>query len=627
MTENTLAALYQLQQADYTTLSNVSFLLAIIDKDDANLTASDITSLQAQNKTLISYLSIGEAEDYRDYWQNNDWDTTPPDFLLEENPNWPGNYNVEFWNPDWQAIIFDKITEIVTLGYDGMYLDIVDAFMVEGVQDAYPGTDAELRLEMQDFVIALSEHAKAINPDFKVIPQNAPELLGQDAGTLAPNEVYLAAIDGLGVEDLFYNDNEVSDFTQGDLEYIQFALDAGKLVLATSYPTDQDKQLEFIQLALAEGLVPFIGNRALDGTIDADNYNILAQLPTELVDQISREDITPDDGSGDDTITGGDGNDTVDGGQGNDTIDGDDGSTSGGDSGDDTVDGGQGNGTVGGDDTRECHRDNDDDDSPDTVNGNQGQDATEGNNDTQQGDHHQDGGHNDDNDAEDDNGHSDNLSDNTLENDWLCDKSGHDDGGDDDTQVAQSENDTTNVSADEEDSHSCDKNHDDNDDDNATLTGTDEDDSLVGDGHEGCITGNAGSDELHGNDDDDTLDGGDDEDLLRGGDGDDVLVGGEDEDTLVGGAGNDIMTGGEDSDQYIIAADSGNDTITDYAIASGRDGDVLVFTSDIFANSADALAAVSYEFGNAVITLANGQTVMLNGVTEGSLTEADFSII
>lgn len=82
-------------------------------------------------RLMIAYLSIGEAEDYRYYWQE-DWRVGSPAWLVEENPHWPGNYRVEYWNPAWQRIIYGDdssyLDKIIKAGFDGVYLDIIDAF-------------------------------------------------------------------------------------------------------------------------------------------------------------------------------------------------------------------------------------------------------------------------------------------------------------------------------------------------------------------------------------------------------------------------------------------------------------------------------------------------------------------
>ncbi len=76
-------------------------------------------------------MSIGEAEDYRYYWQDS-WINNPPNWLEDENPDWEGNYKVRYWDKDWQSIIYGNdnsyLKKIINAGFDGVYLDIIDAF-------------------------------------------------------------------------------------------------------------------------------------------------------------------------------------------------------------------------------------------------------------------------------------------------------------------------------------------------------------------------------------------------------------------------------------------------------------------------------------------------------------------
>ncbi len=83
------------------------------------------------NRLVLAYLSIGEAEDYRPYWKET-WKTSHPPWIEEENPDWPGNYKVRYWMEEWQRILMGQedscLDRIVDAGFDGVYLDIIDAF-------------------------------------------------------------------------------------------------------------------------------------------------------------------------------------------------------------------------------------------------------------------------------------------------------------------------------------------------------------------------------------------------------------------------------------------------------------------------------------------------------------------
>ena len=116
----TLPFLYQLQNASYTGLSSTDFKVGVVDIDDAGLSASQLATLEGQGKLMLSYESIGEAEDYRDDWQSG-WNSAKPSWLLGENPDWPGNYSVKFWDPDWQKLVYARVDAAIKAGYQGMY--------------------------------------------------------------------------------------------------------------------------------------------------------------------------------------------------------------------------------------------------------------------------------------------------------------------------------------------------------------------------------------------------------------------------------------------------------------------------------------------------------------------------
>ena len=99
------------------------------------LTSSQVAALKRKRngskRLVIAYMSMGEAETYRYYWQH-EWLLKPPVWLKGANPDWPGNYLVEYWHPEWQSIIWGNdqsyLRKILDSGFDGVYLDIVDAY-------------------------------------------------------------------------------------------------------------------------------------------------------------------------------------------------------------------------------------------------------------------------------------------------------------------------------------------------------------------------------------------------------------------------------------------------------------------------------------------------------------------
>ncbi|WP_444917365.1 endo alpha-1,4 polygalactosaminidase [Microbulbifer sp. JMSA003] len=82
-------------------------------------------------RLVLAYVNVGEAQDDRYYWKSY-WYNTPPEWLLGEISDEPGNYYVKYWQEGWQKIIFGNddsyIYMIVDAGFDGAYMDGIDAF-------------------------------------------------------------------------------------------------------------------------------------------------------------------------------------------------------------------------------------------------------------------------------------------------------------------------------------------------------------------------------------------------------------------------------------------------------------------------------------------------------------------
>lgn len=124
------------REAFLTALGATNYDVLIVDLffEEVALTAADIALLRTKAngaaRLVIAYLSIGEAEDYRNYWDPS-WTAHPPAWLAEENPDWPGNFKVRYWDPSWQEIIVGEdsnFTRILDAHFDGVYLDIIDAY-------------------------------------------------------------------------------------------------------------------------------------------------------------------------------------------------------------------------------------------------------------------------------------------------------------------------------------------------------------------------------------------------------------------------------------------------------------------------------------------------------------------
>ena len=211
-------------------------------------------------RILLAYLSIGEAERYRSYWRPEWYDTAKrPVWLGDVNPIWDGNYDVQFWHPDWQRLMFGApeayLDRILAQGFDGAFLDRADVWA------KWEKVRPSARADMVTFVRRLAEHARKRSPDFLMVMQNAEELLDDTQ--------LMSAIDGVAKEDLLYGidhteaANRPEDVT-GSLKYLQMARRAGRKVLVVEYLSDPIKMTAASKRIVEQGFVPYFAPRLLN---------------------------------------------------------------------------------------------------------------------------------------------------------------------------------------------------------------------------------------------------------------------------------------------------------------------------------------------------------------------------
>ena len=253
---------YQLQDARQGDLARTAYDVVVIDAFFGG-GRPQVEALRRKplggRRIVLSYLSIGEAEVYRYYWATCCKARQKPEWVLDENKRWRGNFRVQFWHPEWKAVIYEDaesyLKRIVDLGFDGVYLDRIDVH----AEVATKGVDA--RTEMVGFVRALAAKAKSLKPDFLVIAQNAEELLDDDS--------YLAAIDGIAKEDLLFGvagegrRNEASMIRQS-MAKLKRATEAGKQVMVVEYIKDA-RSIAATRTEIQElGFVPYFAPRGLE---------------------------------------------------------------------------------------------------------------------------------------------------------------------------------------------------------------------------------------------------------------------------------------------------------------------------------------------------------------------------
>ncbi|MFC1780472.1 endo alpha-1,4 polygalactosaminidase [Patescibacteria group bacterium] len=248
------------------------------------------TSDGVHQKLVIAYINIAEAEDWRWYWTwlkeldsggalPGDW----PDYILTIDPDgWVGNYPVAYWRREWKDIIINGtdisvdsemdyssvLEEVLNDGFDGVYLDWVEAFEDEHVIDAARRDGVDPEVEMVTFIREIKEYGLARNPDFLVIQQNGSAL------TKEHPELY-SIVDAIAQEAIWYDGEAYDDWEASDGydtvvdelltdEYIENLTKYKKAGLPVF---DCEYALEYSSLAyersLGYGFIPYVTRRSL----------------------------------------------------------------------------------------------------------------------------------------------------------------------------------------------------------------------------------------------------------------------------------------------------------------------------------------------------------------------------
>jgi len=206
-------------------------------------------------RLVLAYLSVGAAEEYRPYWSPRWRDGPAPEWLGSESLEWSRSYSVRYWHPEWQRIVLDAAVRLSDAGFDGIFLDRVDAF-----QD-WSGIRSSAMQDMADLVAKIAQATRSRNSGFLLVGQNAEPLLA--------SKQYLDAIDGVSKESLLTGlkgqgaPNSNADI-EWSLRYLRRARDAGLTIFAIEYLDNASLVAAAASEYLRLGFVPFFGNRLLD---------------------------------------------------------------------------------------------------------------------------------------------------------------------------------------------------------------------------------------------------------------------------------------------------------------------------------------------------------------------------
>ncbi len=244
----------------------------------------------ARRRLVVAYIDIGEAEDYRWYWSwSKEWkkgEPRPADwpaFIATHDPDgWAGSYPVAFWDEAWKDLVIhgkkrpaaaerdfsSVLDEVIRDGFDGVYLDWVEAWENEEVVAAAKKAGKDPGKEMVAFIGEIRDAGRARNPNFLVIQQNAaslvrarPELL-KVVDAIAQEDVWYTGDAEVDWEDRKgYDKKQEADFTKGVIDSLGEFKKGGKPVFTIDYAVKHAKEVYAKSRDL--GFIPYCSRTSL----------------------------------------------------------------------------------------------------------------------------------------------------------------------------------------------------------------------------------------------------------------------------------------------------------------------------------------------------------------------------
>jgi cysteinyl-tRNA synthetase len=246
-----------------TAIAESEFDLAVVDLSrdgsDDYFSAQEIKTLKDSGKIVLAYFEIGAIEKYRPEWKS-----VPQDLMAGPVEGWPDEQYVFYWDERWWPTVQSRVDQAVEAGFDGAYLDLITAY------EEIPGTTlaAEERASrMVSLIVRISEYAKGRVPNFKIVPQNCPELFTWSPWEPQLNQRYINAIDGIGMESVYYLAHDKpaeKSWCRENRENAQAIRDAGKLVLGVDYAKKPESRAAAYEKQRKLGFVPYVSVVALD---------------------------------------------------------------------------------------------------------------------------------------------------------------------------------------------------------------------------------------------------------------------------------------------------------------------------------------------------------------------------
>lgn len=137
-----------------------------------------LSSLLNTHKTILGYISLGEAEKERDYFTS----MQKRGFLLKENPHWPGSLVIDIRRSEWQKMVIETlIPALLKNGFNGIFIDTLDSPLA--LEEENPRYYAGMKRAAVHLIKSIRKRYPSlpimVNRAYEILPEIAPHITMQ----------------------------------------------------------------------------------------------------------------------------------------------------------------------------------------------------------------------------------------------------------------------------------------------------------------------------------------------------------------------------------------------------------------------------------------------------------------
>jgi polysaccharide biosynthesis protein PelA len=225
-----------------------------------------IPMLKEEDKTILGYVSLGEINQASPYFT----ELKAHNLVLQENPNWKGNYFIDVRDPAWAKLVLEEIVpSVLRQGFDGVFLDTLDD--TAELERSNPGKYAG----MTDAAVHLIEGIRLNYPSAKIMMNRTYALLPK-----------VDRIIDMELGESVYTNYNFSKKTYGKVDAVAYrdqvtALQAAQhdnpdlkiFTLDYADPSDQSDIKDIYRIERTNGFIPYVATTGLDRLVDEPESN------------------------------------------------------------------------------------------------------------------------------------------------------------------------------------------------------------------------------------------------------------------------------------------------------------------------------------------------------------------